>query len=151
LATTPFGFGFRRPANLIFMRVLTSPTGAGGYQKGKKMSKIWINSFVAVAASAFVALGASAAFADHFNANNYPKGWTSTTTTSTQVFQGYSTQPAKSPNGQGTSSITTTTTTIGPKGEGGKNNPHALSTVTTTTSGPGNSPSEKILSNQGRL
>jgi hypothetical protein len=103
--------------------------------------------------------------------------WSTTTNSTTQVFQGYSTQPQHSPNGQGTSSIITTSTTTTtlrctgasinscftgqtpaagtPVDQLSLNPQTEVITVTSnpviTTTGPGKSPSLKIFMNQGRL
>jgi hypothetical protein len=99
----------------------------------------------------------------HFNESNVPEGWTFTDSTSggtTTYYRGYSTKELDGPpeNGKGWSSITTGGTTIRthhPQGDGGLNNPHVFSVNIgaggTTTSGPGNSPSDKIFEKQGRL
>jgi len=72
-------------------------------------------------------------------------------TVDTVVYQGYSSQPQHSPNGQGTSSVTTETTTTPGCSRCIGSTATATATTQVSTSGPGKSPSSKILGLQGRL
>ena len=89
--------------------------------------------------------GAGIAFADHFNANNYPKGWTFTVNEGTkECFHGCSDQKVEcdAPGKHG-SQTTGGSITYHPKGKGGEeNNPHVF-TVQTGGKGPKLGPNGK--------
>jgi hypothetical protein len=126
----------------------------------KKMRKLRL--IIATATTAGLALAAAgAALADPCpKPASHPTVTMTTTDTDTNVatYQGFSTQPQHSPDGQGTSSITqelTTTTTTTYQHPPGNADMHECETSTTSDpiisysfDGPGNSPdavAEKLL------
>ena len=110
-----------------------------------------------IAAAALAAFAAPALAAQPCPPNDKWQPYSdSQTQTETVTFQGYSWQPQKTPGGQGTSSITRTTTTAttgyrNPQNQGQGCILGSQSDVSYVFAGPGNSPAEELLADRVEL